>query len=89
MKTRLFLLSLIIVLLFASCTERQQVKQVDQHDLMSVISACKGHAVVVAKGYNRGNFEAHKHHLIIRDDSLNCYVYIGAKWDVKVGDTLK
>jgi hypothetical protein len=57
--------------------------------MASILAVCKGHAVVKAKGYNAGNMDSYKHYLIVCDDSLNCYEYCGAKYNVKVGDTLK
>ena len=69
---------------FTSCS-----RHVDRTNMTDVLKQCKGHAIVVAKGVNDGNFEAYKHYLIIRDDSLNCYEYIGADYKLSVGDTLK
>jgi len=61
----------------------------DRHNIGDVLSRCEGHAIVVAKGFNSGNFEAYQHYLLIRDDDMNVYEYYGAKFDIEVGDTLK
>lgn len=70
-----------------SCSSKKP--NIDRNNLKEILDNCKGHAVVVGKGYNAGNFEAYRHYLIIRDDSLNVYEYIGAEYSVSVGDTIK
>ena len=77
--------STLLLLLFVSCDQQPPRRD----DLSEILSRCKGHAIVAVKGYNGGNFEAYRHYLIIVDDSMNAYEYIGAKYDVEVGDTLK
>lgn len=54
-----------------------------------ILSKCEGHAIVVAKGYNEGNYETHRYYLIIRDDTGHSFEYRGANYNVSVGDTLK
>ncbi len=73
---------------FSSC-DTKTVEKIDKNDLNSILRQCKGHVIVVAKGYNSGNLEAYRHYMILKDDSLNCYEYIGADYKLSVGDTLK
>lgn len=73
---------------FLSC-DSDNIDKVDKTDLNSILKHCKGHAVVVTKGYNSGNYEYYRHYLILRDDSLNCFEYVGADYDLSVGDTIK
>lgn len=88
MKT---ILLLVLVLGFTSCSIKDENDSIKYNstDLSNVLSYCKGHAVVVAKGFNEGNRDCYQHYLLIRDDSLNCFEYVGANFDVNVGDTLK
>ena len=86
-----FLMMLAGVGLF-SCVgyrEKEEVKIIDYHSMTDILNNCKGHAVVTAKGYNSGNFDSRQYYLIIRDDSMNCFEYVGSNYDVAVGDTLK
>lgn len=80
-------ITLILAIVLISCTPGKQ--RIDRTNLSEILQNCKGHAVVVGKGYNEGNFKAYRHYLIIRDDSLNVYEYIGAEYNVNVGDTIK
>lgn len=80
-------ITLLLIILLASCTPKKP--SIDRNNLREILQNCKGHAVIVGKGYNEGNFKAYRHYLIIRDDSLNVYEYIGAEYNVNVGDTLK
>lgn len=83
---------LFITYSLSSCEMRVEMEKendYDRTDLSSVLNICKGHAIVVSKGYNEANFEGYRHILIIRDDSLNTYRYMGAEFQVSVGDTLK
>lgn len=84
MKILMFTVLSILTLLLVSCEDTE-----DKETLLSILKKCKGHAVVVAKGYNPGNFEYCRYSLIIRDDSLNLYECVGFKYDVEAGDTLK
>jgi hypothetical protein len=77
---------ILLLIIFASCDQRQQPRR---DDLGEILSSCKGHAIVSAKGFNEGNMKSRQHYLIIIDDSMNAYEYFGAKYDVEVGDTLK
>lgn len=70
-----------------SCSNKKP--NIDRNNLKEILDNCKGHAIVIGKGYNAGNFEAYRHYLIIRDDSLNVYEYIGAEYSLSVGDTIK
>lgn len=77
---------ILLLLIFTSCDQRRHPRR---DDLGEILSSCKGHAIVIAKGFNEGNMESFQHYLIIADDSMNTYEYVGAKYDVEVGDTLK
>ena len=79
---------LLVICYFSFCDEKPGEK-IDKNDLNSILIHCKGHVIVVAKGYNSGNFEPYRHYLILRDDSFNCYEYIGADYKVSVVDTIK
>lgn len=83
---KLSLLISVFMCCFSSCLNK---KNIDRVDMSKILSNCKGHAVIVAKGFNKGNFKSHRYYLIIRDDSLNCFEYIGADYNISVGDTLK
>ena len=78
---------ILLCAVLSSCNNNKEI--IDRNSMTSIIKHCKGRAVVISKGYNEGNFEAYRYYLIIRDDSLNVYEYIGAKYDVNVGDTIK
>lgn len=54
-----------------------------------ILDNCKGHAVVVTTGINTDMNQSVRYHIIIKDDSSNCFEYIGSQLDVKKGDTLK
>jgi hypothetical protein len=73
------------LILLASCAN----SSVDRTNLTEILAKCKGHAVVVAAGENDGNMKAYRHYLLICDSEANCYEYVGAKYMVSVGDTLK
>ena len=74
---------------FSSCDSKIKEESIDKNDLNSILKHCKGHVIVVAKGYNSGNFEPYRHYMILRDDSLNCFEYVGADYKLSVGDSLK
>ena len=85
----------LILLLFtaglSSCGEEAGTKtDLSQYtNLGAMLQRCKGHAVVKAKGFNDGAIDTRKYLIIVVDDSLNCFEYAGAKFDIEVGDTLK
>lgn len=59
MKTSISTVSKLFLLLFtlsffSSCEKPKPV--IDKYDLASVLNACKGHAVVITKGYNKANY---------------------------------
>ena len=85
---QLFLL-VITAALLTSCIDHVEQKAYDHNDLGSILRVCKGTTVVIAKGYNEGNFDAYKHYILVKDTTGTTYEYIGARYDVEVGDTLK
>ena len=90
--SKVFFAVIIMIGLFSCEPPQKEVKTIDFHSMTDILNNCKGHAVVTAKGFysgNSGNFESYKYSLIIRDDSMNCFEYVGGKYDVAVGDTLK
>lgn len=84
-------ISIILSFLLVSCGETAGTKSEHNQylNLGTLLQQCKGNAIVKAKGINEGNFDYRKHLLIIVDDSSNCFEYVGANFDVEVGDTLK
>ena len=96
MKTKTSILALsraffilLVMCCFSSCDSKIKEETIDKNDLNSILKNCKGHVIVVAKGYNSGNFEAYRHYMILRDDSSNCFEYVGADYKLSVGDSLK
>ena len=85
------LLSLLLIVTMSSCGEEMGTKtDMNQHvNLGALLQKCKGHAVVKAVGFNDGNLDSRKYLIVIVDDLSNCFEYVGAKYDVEVGDTLK
>ena len=85
------LLSLLIIVAISSCGEEMGTRtNMNQYtNLGALLQKCKGHAVVKAVGFNDGNLDSHKYLMVIVDDSSNYFEYVGANYDVEVGDTLK
>lgn len=85
------LLSLLLIVTISSCGEEIGTRtNMNQYtNLGELLQKCKGHAVVKAVGFNDGNLDSRKYLIVIVDDSSNCFEYVGAKYDVEVGDTLK
>lgn len=77
----------ILVFTLFSCHKAKEA--IDKSDLAAILNVCKGHAVVVAKGYNEGNWEGYRHSLLIKDSEDNLYEYYGTEYQIFVGDTLK
>ena len=88
LATKIFFI-LLVSCCFSSCESKIEEKTIDKNDLNSILKHCKGHVIVVAKGYNSGNFEPYQHYMILRDNSSNCFEYIGADYKLSVGDSLK
>jgi hypothetical protein len=79
-------IKLMLVFMFAiSCKEYTKTSY---QNLGTLLTDCKGYGVVVATGYNEGNFDAYKYQLIIKDSTGVCRQYFGAKTDAIKGDTL-
>jgi hypothetical protein len=72
-----------VSLLLYSC------EQEDPTSLNYKLNKCKGTTTVTAIGVNEGNFEQYKHYILFKDSEGTVYEYIGAKYKVSVGDTLK
>jgi hypothetical protein len=75
---------LLFVALF-SCSDDNKASS----SMVDILSRCKGHVIVIAKGYNEGNFKSNRHYLILKDDSANCFEYAGAEYSLSVGDTIR
>lgn len=82
--------NLVWLLVFAlvSCDEPKE-KPLDKTDLAAILNVCKGHAIVIAKGYNEGNWDGYRHSLLIKDSKGYVYEYYGTEYQISVGDTLK
>lgn len=86
------ILSLLILVLLTSCNfDKTKGTIKNPYDsLDGIVNACEGHAVVMAKGFNDGNFKSYQYTLLIKDTKTNkTYEYNGGKYEVNVGDTLK
>ncbi len=85
------LILLVFVIGLSSCGEESGTRADSNQytNLGLLLQKCKGNAIVKAKGFNDGNHDSYKHYLIIVDDSSNCFEYVGAKYEVNIGDTLK
>jgi hypothetical protein len=87
MKTKTSFLVKVFFLLFVvygiySCDD-------NNNNMDEVLNQCEGHAVVIAKGYNEGDYDYCKYYILIRDDKNKVYEYHGTNYEVSIGDTLK
>lgn len=90
--TKILFVIFISIVLF-SCTSKSTDKAIEEYfnsnNIVSILKKCKGHAVVVSTGYALDEFHSNNFHLLIKDDSSNFFEYIGARYNVFPGDTLK
>jgi hypothetical protein len=82
---------LILLVLLTSCTQVQPEEQklTKFYELADLLNDCKGLTIVVAKGFNEANFKGRQHYLLIKDSTNSYYDYVGGKYEINVGDTLK
>jgi quercetin dioxygenase-like cupin family protein len=93
MKTSKFtpshLLYLLLAFIFLSCSHpSNEVDKYKYTDIVELLNACEGYAVVISKGQNNGYHKAFRHWIIIKDGDGNVYEYDGAEYNVENGDTL-
>lgn len=77
----------IIILFLTSCLDDNNKKN-QYTDLIELIKNCKGKAIIIKKGIYPSNFENYKHSLLIRDENLNIYEYVGIDYGFSIGDTI-
>jgi hypothetical protein len=84
MKKLLILLLSLLLLITISCDRPKQ-----SNDLAYLLEYAKSPVIIVATGKNEGNFEAYKYYIIFKDSNGTIYEYIGAEYNLKIGDTIK
>lgn len=93
MKTIILVIITILTIfnLFSCQSSNQEKREYSNTNLTSILNVCKGTPIVIAKSkewdaYYKGGY---KYKIIIKDDSLNYYEYIGTDYDIFTGDTIK